>query len=628
MTSADIMRPDGGAKAWPPVTRFGILGQLRVTDGGYLVDLGSRKQQIILALLLCNANSPVPVAALSEALWQDEPPRTARKNIQVYVCALRGLVSAGGRPAISHEHGGYVFRTDPADVDALLFTRQVHQARHFGQGGHPAEVAQALSSALELWRGPALEGLRDIPLVAAAAQRLERQFLVAFEDWAEAEIASGGASQVTERIAEVAVAHPLRERLRTLQMSALCQAGRRSEALAVYDELRQMLAHELGLSPSPALVAFYQAIVSERPDAAVTRRPGRPSLLPREAPGFTGRAECARLLTTGLAEGTDQLTVVTGPLGVGKTALAVHAAHQVGDSFPDGRFFARLRDDDGTLRPPQEVIAQLLRAAVPGPRHHQDHPHQALQDQDPGAWRAWRPWLAGHKALVVLDDARHESEVRPFLPEAGDSAVVVTARSRLAGLDAHRVTVPPLTTTEAVALLGRVAGPARVAADRRAAERVVVAAGLTPLGVRLAGERLAVLRHLTLAEYATRLASASSLLGELSRGAGDIRPRLSRAVDDLPAAARRALLRLGGLPEPVFSLEEAAAVLGTDEASASLELEELLEASMITVPDAETLAHAVLYEIPAIVHAFAREALLANEALLTVASQASWLNHG
>ena len=235
-------------------------------------------------------------------------------------------------------------------------------------------------------------------------------------------------------------------------------------------------------------------------------------MLPREAPGFTGRAECARLLMTGLAEGTGQLTVVTGPLGVGKTALAVHAAHRVGDSFPDGRFFARLRDDDGTLRPPQEVIAQLMRAAGPGPRRHQDHPHQALQDQDPAAWRAWQPWLAGRKALVVLDDARRDSEVRPFLPEAGDSAVIVTARSRLAGLDAHRVTVPPLTTTEAVALLGRVAGAARVAADRRAAERVVWPP-VTPLGVRLAGERLAVLRHLTLAEYANRLASASSLLG-------------------------------------------------------------------------------------------------------------------
>jgi DNA-binding SARP family transcriptional activator len=578
------------------VTRFGILGALRVVEGGQLVDTGSRKQQIVLALLLCNANTAVPVEALSQALWDDEPPRTARKNIQVYVSTLRGLVGPGDQPRISHQHGGYIFRAHPAELDSLCFTRRVQASR--GQDGHPAAVAQAMAAALDLWRGPALEGLRDVPLVAAAAQRLERQFLAAFEDWAEAEIASGGAARAAERIAELAAANPLRERLRTLQMSALCQAGRRSEALAAYDELRQLLAHELGLSPSPALVRFYQSMLSERPDAAAPRRPGPPSLLPRQVPGFTGRAQCARELTTGLAEGKSQLTVVTGPLGVGKTALAVQAAHQLGDRFPDGRLFVRLRDDSGAPRPPGEVVAQLLGAAMPGSRPPRDH----------DATRAWRLWLTGRKALVIIDDARQESEVRPLLPEAGESAVVVTARARLSGLDAHRVIVAPLTIAEAVALLGRIAGAARVAADRPAAERIALATGLLPLGVRLAAERLAVLRHLPLAEYATRLERAPSLLSELSRGDCGVRPRLSQAVAELPALPRRALLALGLLPEPVFTLGEASAALGTDEDAAASALEALLEASMLAVPDVETLAHAVLYEIPAMIYAFACEA--------------------
>jgi DNA-binding SARP family transcriptional activator len=635
----DGLEGDGGEQAGPRSAPLAILGPLRVTRDGQPVDLGSRKQQVILALLLCNAGSPVLVSALSQALWDDQPPRTARKNIQVYVCTLRGLVGPGGRPPICHDNGSYTIDTDPADVDALLFTRRVQQARALSQGGDRAGAAAALAGALDLWRGPALEGLRGIPLVAAAAQRLDRRYLAAFEDWAEAEVALGRGAGATERIAEVAAIHPLRERLRTLQMSALCHAGRRSEALAVYDELRQLLAHELGLSPSPALAAFYQSIVSGRPRpasgdgpgggagpvagiaagpaAVAAGRPGRPSLLPREAPCFTGRDDCARLLTASLAAGDGQLTIVTGPLGAGKTALAVHAAHQLADSFPGGRFFARLHDDDGALRPPREVIAQLMRAAVATAR-----PPQDWSAQD------WRAWLAEHKALVVLDDARREGEVRPFLPEAGDSAIVVTSRSRLPGLDAARVAVPPLAVAEAVALLGRVAGAPRVAAGRRAAEAIVARAGLTPLAVRLAGERLAVLRHLTLAEYATRLAAVPSLLAELSRGDGDVRQRLARAVDDLPDAARRALLRLGRLPEPVFTLDEAAAVLGTDEETARLDLEALLDASMIAVPDVETLAHAVLYEVPALVHAYARDALDGDESLAAREWTMVALNHG
>jgi DNA-binding SARP family transcriptional activator len=241
-----------------PASRFQILGPLQVVDNERTVDLGSRKQQIVLALLLCNANSPVSVDVLSEALWRGEPPRTARKNIQVYVSTLRGLVGSGAEQRIDYRQEGYVFRVSPADLDSLSFAQHVRKCRGLGDHGAVA-VARALEDAMRLWRGPALEGMRDVPLINAAALRLEQQFLTVFEDWAEAELAAGGETRVVERITELAAQHPLRERLRMLQMSALCQAGRRAEALAVYDETRRLLAHELGLSPSPALVGFYLA---------------------------------------------------------------------------------------------------------------------------------------------------------------------------------------------------------------------------------------------------------------------------------------------------------------------------------------------------------------------------------
>ena len=340
-----------------PAPRFGILGPLQVLAGEHHVKLGSAKQQIVLAVLLCNANSPVSIDLLTEALWGMTPPRTARKNVQVYVSALRDLVDTGPT-RISYGAGGYVFRAQPAELDSLDFERHARSRHSLRYSRQPADNARALAAGLGLWRGPVLDGLRDVPLIDAAARRLERQFLDVFEDWAEAEIAAGGAASVIERITDIAERHPLRERLRTLQMAALRDVGRVSEALAVYDELRQSLAHELGLSPTPAVSGFYQSLVTEQETA---RPQAPPVLLPWDLPDFTGRAEHTRQLADALS-GRNRVMVVTGSAGAGKTALAVHAAHQLGDCFPDGRYFVRLRREDGTPRSAQEVTSWLAQA--------------------------------------------------------------------------------------------------------------------------------------------------------------------------------------------------------------------------------------------------------------------------
>ncbi|WP_406208182.1 winged helix-turn-helix domain-containing protein [Kitasatospora sp. NBC_01560] len=571
--------------------RFGILGPLRVLEDGRAVDPGSRKQQILLAALLCHANARVSFDALVEALWEDAPPRTARKNLQVYVCGLRRLVAAESGTRISHQAGGYVLHTAPGELDSLCFEQRARTG--------------ALAEALDLWRGAALEGFRDVPLIAAAAQRLDRRFLGVFEDWVEAELAAGGGAAAIERIDGIAQQHPLRERLRMLQMTALCRAGRRSEALAVYDELRQALAHELGLPPSPALAGFYRSLLGEqppaepRPPAPRPRREPRPDLLPGDPPAFTGREAAARQLADVLAGAGNHPAVVTGPLGAGKTALAVHVARRMGDRFPDGRLFVRLRGEDGRLRPLEEVLRQLLAAVSPG--------GPPLQDAADPRW-AWQLWLTGRRALVVVDDVRRESEVRPLLPEAGGSAVVVTARPRLIGLEgAHRVWLPPFAVEEAVEFLGRVIGRDRVDADRESAVRIVRAAGLLPLGVRLAADRLAFLRHVPLREYGARMADGAALLDELCGGDPAVRARLAASIEDLPGPAHWAVERLGRLAEPVFTLDRAAAVLGTDPDTAVRVLELLLEASLLTVPNVEGFAHTVRYEMPALPYAYARE---------------------
>lgn len=587
-----------------PELRFGILGPMRVEARGLSVCAGPRKQQIVLAALLCNANSLVSVEALAEALWLGSPPRTARKNIQVYVSALRAMTGAG--PEISYQTDGYVLHASPAELDSLRFEQLVREAGRPRDGRPAPTAARALADALELWRGQALEGMRDVPLLGAAAARLDRQFLAAFENWAEAEITAGRGASLVERVTEAAQRHPLRERLHTLQMTALCQAGRQTEALAVYDELRRSLARELGLSPSPALTAFYESVLRGQVPAA---RPASrvPCRLPWDPPTFTGRDEAALQLAEALVGGRHQVVVVTGPLGVGKTALAVHAAHQLGDSFPDGRFFIRLRGADRKTRPAQEIMSQLTSADLvptartgPGARRGQ----RVQQD----CHRAWQQWLAVRRALIILDGARRESEVRPLLPETGDSAVIVTSRSRLSGLEAAcRLGLPPFTVPESLEYLGRVIGTRRIAADPRSAERIMLATGLLPLGLRLVSERLALLHHVPLREYAARMAAAPSPLDELSAGDTTIRPLLAEAIGELPPPARMGVARLGRLPGAVFTLSEAADVLAADEHTAVRVLETLLEASVIIVSGAETLAHEVRYEMPPLTYAYARE---------------------
>ncbi len=601
-----ILVPDQDKSGHARYLCFSILGTLVVHDGERQVHLGSRKQQVALAALICRANSLVPVDSLVAAIWPEGPPRTARKNVQVYLSVLRGLLGSSSKAGtrISYHAGAYSFHAAADEVDWLSFERQVQAARQMRQSASPAEVSRALTDALKLWRGRVLEGMREISLIDMAAQRLERLHLSVFEDWAEAELAAGAGAGVIDRVTEMAAENPLRERLRMLQMTALRQAGRRAEALAVYDDLRQSLARELGLSPGQAIITCYQSLLHEGEIAAPHlgcsfERPAvPPNLLPWDLPDFTGRAQQVKVLKEALAGGGRRLAVVTGLLGAGKSALAVHVAHQLAASFPDGRFFVRLRDEEGALRPLDDIVPALMWALAPA----------VTSDPLPTGPRAWQLWLATHRALVILDDARKEQDVRALLPEGGESTVIVTARARLPGLDgAYRVCVPPFSMREAAGFLARVVGSERVGAEAVAVRRIAAACGALPLALRMVAERLSLLGHVSLEDYASRLAGPSGLLDELTAGDVAVRTRLGEAIRDLPEPAGRAVVSLGRLPVARFTAAQAALVLDADEVTAVRVLESLLAAGVITASPAIAEVHAVRYELPALTYAYATE---------------------
>ncbi|WP_411079160.1 BTAD domain-containing putative transcriptional regulator [Streptomyces sp. cmx-18-6] len=615
---------------------FSLLGPLSAVRDGRPLPLGPRKQRLVLATLLSRPNTPVPVDVLTDAVWPQTPPRTARKNLQVYVSAARALLGStgdgGDRDRVVHGGGGYRLRIDEGELDTLRFRSLARAGRAASERGDLRTAARLLREALDLWEGPPLNDLRDSIGVAEEADRLEARCLTVYEDWAETEIELGRAAVAVDGLRDLVERHPLRERLRAAWMNSLHQSGRQAEALAVYDDYRQLLSRELGLEPSPAMAALYGAMLGRgrsprRPAAA--RDTVRGATLPAVPRDFTGRREELRELLTVLGGGDgergegeerddhgDRVVIVSGPVGSGASALALRAAHLLGGDFPDGRFHVRVRREDGTARTPAHVLGELGRlcgvrvpAARGGDGDERGGGARVPAALDGAAEDAWQEWLSLHRALIVLDDVPDEASVRGLLPRSGPSSVLLTARGQLAGLaPVHRIALASLTDGEALELLGRLVGPGRLRTDPAAALRIVRACGALPLAVGVSGMRLAVLRHLPLAEYADRLEDPAAALDELAAGDVSVRRRMASGWQDLAADDRRALGLLAGTAQDGgFTLDGAMAALGCGERAAIRTVESLIDAGAVTSPAGEVTAHAALYEVPRLLCLYARE---------------------
>ncbi|OIJ64336.1 hypothetical protein WN71_029750 [Streptomyces mangrovisoli] len=526
-----------------------------------------------MAVLVSQANNVLPVDGLIDALWGGRPPRTARKNLQGYVSRLRRVL--GDR--LHHSPGGYLLRLEASECDLLRFEELSGIGRRRHRDGDPEGACDALAEALEVWRGRPLIEFGDVPYLTSAVDRLQEMFLTALEEWAELESDRERHTLVVERLQEHVVGHPLRERLAAAWIRALAATGRQSEAAAHFDTVRQALVRELGVTPGPALTALHRRLLEQPADQ---RQPGPGNQLPRHLPDFVGRADdVQRALAYLRARRDGGVMVVSGPVGVGKSAFAVHVAHLLADSFPDGLIMAELGN-----RPLGSVLRALLDCVgLPGTQN----VAQALA--------RWRSWVAGRRILLVLDDAVGQQTVLALLPGSGASCTLVTSRYRLSGLEAvARVELAPFEEAEATELLGSIIGFGRVMTDRTAARRIVHRCEGLPLAVRIAAAKLESLRHVRLADYADRLWEAPSLLDEMAVGELVLRERYEAFWRDLPQQQRVAYRRLASLTPP-FRYDQVIA-----------EVEELHECNLLMPPAGEVSAHMAAYGMSGFAHEFGR----------------------
>ncbi len=262
--------------------RIGILGPLELRDeAGQQVPLGGPRLRALLIRLALAAGRTVPAERLAADLWDGAGPADAANALQALVSRLRG---AAGREMVEHHPGGYRLAVDPGQVDANMFERLVLAARGALAADDHTRGATLLRQALSLWRGPALADVGDAAFAAGPIARLEELRLAATEDRIAADLALGRGAGLAPELEELAAAHPLRERLRGQLMRVLYLAGRQADALAGYEETRQLLASQLGVDPSPGLAAVHLAIVRGDPGLGRPARDSAPAGPARPGP--------------------------------------------------------------------------------------------------------------------------------------------------------------------------------------------------------------------------------------------------------------------------------------------------------------------------------------------------------
>jgi DNA-binding SARP family transcriptional activator len=577
----------------------------------------ARRQQVLLALLLLNGNRVVRLESMRDALWGADPPATARSQVQTCISSLRRtLTGAGLGDRIRVRGTGYAIELAPQELDLTVFDDLALRGRSALAANRPQVARTAFRSALALWRGEPLAGI-DSAVVAASRLRIAERRVELIEDCFDAELELGQHREVVGEMLAMVAEHPLRERFVGQLMTALYRCGRQVEALAAYRELRRTFVEELGLEPGPEVRQLHQDILTEAlaggpPTAtapAAEPAPARvapagpvPRMLPARLPYFTGHAELVddlcRQLTDDRGPERNRTVVVTGPAGVGKSTVAIEAAHTMLDAFPDGQLYARLTG--GNLA---DVLERFLHAlGVPAA--------EVPADLE-GRTACYRSAIAGRRLLTVLEDVTDVTRVGTLVPTTPGCRLVVTTRSRTAALPGTGVVeLAVLGGPAGIELLTTIVGQDRVCAELWAADELVQLCGGLHRAVVAAAAGLATRPHWTIAHLVARLRNERQRLDQLAELGVDVRADLDGELAGVSPMARRLFARMGLLEAGSYAAWVAEPLLDLDTPAAADALEALVDARLVDVTSGT--GSAARYRLPELARVFARERLAAE----------------
>ncbi|MEU1670694.1 tetratricopeptide repeat protein [Streptomyces roseifaciens] len=602
---------------------FRLLGTVELRAGERRNGLGSAKARCTLAALAYDVGRPVSLDTLVHRVWDDDPPKRARDNLYTYVSRIRSAlqkVGGDGAPALTSYAHTYILEADPETIDLRRYLGLTARARALAESGDPDRAIRLLDEAARLWRGEPLAGLSG-SWAEHVRSTAEAASVSATRTRAVLTMRLGNFADAVAGLSGLARRCPTDESLAGLLALALHGSGRTAEAGRLLRRVTHALVTEHGTDPGEELQRVQQGVLKGVPAIQLLPRtagpgpgPGQeraavPDNLPHDVP-WVGRAEEFHRLSTALAPGPDGpravvlLEAIDGMGGVGKTALAVHVAHELRERFPDGRIYLNLRAHATFQEPmgPEDALGQLLRLlGVPAGRL-----PRALDELT----ALWRRMLADRRAIVILDDAAGPEQIRPLLPGATPSQIIITSRRRLAGLPGVRpVSLDVLRRSEAVALfhdrigqrtrenrgdgadetdeVDRTEGADRMdeasRTDEADAVEIVRLCGYLPLAIEIVASRFLSHRAWTTGDLMARL-TRSDRLPEIRDSHRDLARTFDFSYQSLTALEQIVFRRLSLHIGAEFGAYAAAALTGLSLDDTERALEDLLNWHLLQEP--------------------------------------------
>lgn len=561
------MRDDharGGSRVRTVTIEFRVLGPPEVSVSEKHSIPVSQHLWGVLASFLMTPNIPVPVDVLIDRQWGARPPEKARATMRTYVCRIGQSLklAAEGAVSIRRHPGGYALEVDQEAVDLHRFRSLRRQAEAVADSGDSDHASLLLRQAYALWRGPALATL-DGDWITRIREMLEEERRAIIVQRIETDLELGRHTELLGELGQLSDEFPFDEALAQHRMIALFRSGRQADALHVFREMRERLVDQ-GIEPGAQLAELHQLILRHDRQLAITpayrqtAHACQPNTLPPGIDDFVGRADEMRMLTTGSQLSNSVLVhIIEGMGGVGKTALAVRAANQLIDRYPDAQLYLSFHADyapDAELDS-DDAVSRLLRML--------EIPAERIPIVPRERARLWQAELLRRRVVIILDDVSCPEQIRQIVPSGGDCLIIVASRRRRADWPPHRLlTLHPLTADEAVTLITRIIGPGAEHEPGQVAKAARLC-GHLPLAIRVAAGRLRNRRLSGLGELLDELAHLSSGQRNVSETGRQIISAFESCYRQLTVGQQRFFRCLGICPCSDITLDTAMALTGS-----------------------------------------------------------------